>query len=261
MKVKNRVLEMMKRVRKEGGLPPSRRIVTETFDRLGYLNLSKTQAMASFEPILRDVFEKTLDVLEEYEESAYSEGIIKGLMAEFRADYDRAEVIARTRGFRDGVVYLLKSWYPHLRVAFLSVGQSRKQRGGADFELQIETLFNICGISYHRQEARNRTDLILPSLAVHKANRNISCVISVKRTLRERWAEVAEELFNLRSPNVYLFTADENVTATHVRRICGDYNIYLAVWEEVKAKLPANNLVLSYTEWCRDRLPILKPNW
>jgi len=87
-------------------------------------------------------------------------------------------------------------------------------------------------------------------------------VISVKRTLRERWAEVAEELFNLRSPNVFLFTADEDVTQRHVEQICTRYRIHLVVWDELKANRFADEpLVLGYTQWATSRLPMLRQYW
>jgi len=80
--------------------------------------------------------------------------------------------------------------------------------------------------------------------------------------LRERWAEVAEELFSLRSPNVFLFTADQNVTQQHVAQICQRYNIHLVVWDEVKAaRFPEAALVLSYTDWATARLAVLRQYW
>ncbi len=135
-------------------------------------------------------------------------------------------------------------------------------RGGKDFELQIEGLFDLANIPYDKQEKRSHTDLMIPSSDLYNRNKNISIVVSVKRTLRERWAEVAEELFNLRSPNVFLFTADENVRQNHVRRICGAYNIHLVVWDKLKSeRFPSESLVLGYTEWATKRLTILRQFW
>ena len=134
-------------------------------------------------------------------------------------------------------------------------------RGGRDFELQIERLLDLAGIPFHKQEGEYHTDLILPNLETHRRNRTVSAVVSVKRTLRERWAEVAEELFNLRSPNVFLFTADEAVTANHVNRICGQYNIHLVVWDAQALRFPKEPLVLGYTRWATERLDVLRQRW
>ncbi len=119
----------------------------------------------------------------------------------------------------------------------------------------VETLKKPLDINFH-------PTCDCPELETHQQNRTISAVISVKRTLCERWSEVAEELFNLRSPNVFLFTADENVTETHVERICGRYNIHLVVWDDVKAdRFAGKPLVLGYTAWAIERLAVLRHYW
>ena len=258
------ISRLMRRVRQSGQLPTSASIVSETFDRLSYVPGAVTpeSVLINFSKLLRNLWEQTLPVLEEYEKRSYSEGIPREFISEFPDVFEEAERVASQRGFEEGVTNLFGEWYPMLRRAFLSVSQSRMQRGGKDFELQIEGLLDLAQIPYHKQEIENRTDLILPSLEIHQLNPTISAVVSVKRTLRERWAEVAEELFNLRSPNVFLFTADENVTANHVVRICGQYKIHLVVWDsEKRKKFPTEPLVLGYTEWATERLGALRSRW
>jgi hypothetical protein len=254
----------MKRVRDRGQLPSSADIVRETFERLGYLEgaIYPDEVVQRFNELLRNLWEKTLPTLEKYEERSYSEGIPREFIQEYPDIFNRADQISREKNFREAIMRLFSEWYPMLRRAFLSVSQSRMTRGGKDFELQIEGLFTLAGIPYHKQKIENRTDLILPDIETHRRNRNLSAIVSVKRTLRERWAEVAEELFNLRSPNVFLFTADENVSTNHVTRICGQYNIHLVLWDAVKAKkFPHTPMVLSYSEWATQRLAVLRQNW
>lgn len=254
----------MRRVRDEGQLPSSGEIVRETFESLDYVTgaFSPEEVLARFNELLRHVWEATLHVLERHEEGVYAAGIPRELADTYPDGLEEASRIAQAEGFRAGAIRLLGLWYPQLRQCFLSVSQSRKTRGGRDFELQIEGLLDLARVPYHRQEAKHRTDLILPDLQTHERNRNVSAIVSVKRTLRERWAEVAEELFNLRSPNVFLFTADEAVTQRHIERICGQYNIHLVVWDEVKtSKFCDRPLVLGYTEWATERLAILQGHW
>ena len=255
---------LMRRVRQEGQLPSSVEIVRETFERLDYVSesLEPAQVIARFNEMLWNLWKETLVTLERYEESSYAIGIPRRFSEEFPESFERAERKASSQGFRAGFTLLFNELYPRFRDAFLSVSQSRKTRGGKDFELQIEGLLDLAGLPYHRQETENRTDLILPDLQTHRANRNISAVVSIKRTLRERWAEVAEELFNLRSPNVFLFTADDSVSQNHVNRICDQYNIHLVVWDHVKrSKHPERPLVLGYSDWATDRLPVIMQYW
>jgi hypothetical protein len=255
---------LMKHVRQQGRLPSSAVIVEETFERLGYVHgdVENAEVIRRFDEMLWNVWKETLVTLEMYEEASYARGIPHQFALTFPESFERAEQEAAAKGFRDGFAALFYELYPRFRDAFLSVSQSRKTRGGKDFELQIERLLDLAGIPYHRQETEHRTDLILPNLDTHRTNRNISAIVSVKRTLRERWAEVAEELFNLRSPNVFLFTADENVSQNHVNRICDQYNIHLVVWDKIKSSKHADRpLVLGYSEWAGSRLTVLSQYW
>ena len=254
----------MSRVRQAEAMPTSAVIVEETFQRLGYVPgaMPAAEVLQRFNDLLRNLWEETLFTLEAYEEKSYSEGIPREFITEFPEAFNMAQQVSAQRGLREAVIGLFSEWYPMLRRAFLSVQQGRMTRGGRDFELQIEGLLDLAEIPYHKQERQYRTDLILPDLATHTQNRTISAVISIKRTLRERWAEVAEELFNLRSPNVFLFTADDNVSNTHIDRVCRQYNIYLILWDSVKnTRFPDEPLVLGYTEWATRRLAILREHW
>lgn len=262
--LRGQIIDLMRRVRQQGRLPPSAGIVDETFVELGYApgSIDPNEVMLNFNSILREVWEHTLVVLERHEERTYAEGIPRELADTYPDDLEEARRVAEEKGFAAGAMSLFASWYPKLRRAFLSVSQSRMQRGGKDFELQIERLLDLAEVPYFKQEPQYRTDLILPSVETFQSNRNIAAIVSVKRTLRERWAEVAEELFNLRSPNVFLFTADERVTSTHVERICGQYNIHLVVWDHVKDdSYPDEPLVMGYTEWANERLAVLRQYW
>ena len=254
----------MKRVREKGRLPSSTAIVDETFERLGLVvdTVTPDDVLTHFNQYLHDVWVETLVTLEKYEEKSYSEGIPREFIQEFPEDFETAAAVSDRSGFKEGFVTGFGRLYPMLRRSFLSISQSRMTRGGRDLELQIEGLLTLAEIPFHKQEIENRTDLILPSLAVHKNNRNLSAIVSIKRTLRERWAEVAEELFNLRSPNVFLFTADDKVTQNHVNHICKQYNIHLVVWDSVKDhKYPGEPLVLGYSEWANNRLTALRQLW
>ncbi|MDO8530850.1 MAG: type II restriction endonuclease [Dehalococcoidia bacterium] len=239
-------------------------MVAETFTRLRYLpgSILPADVLVNFNEMLRRLYDETLVTLEDYEVLTYATGIPEEFVSTYPEDVAKGEKVAKKQGFAAGVTFLLTRWYPRLRRAFLSVGQGRMARGGKDFELQIEGLFKLASLSYEKQEKADHTDFMLPDAAFHTKNKTMAAVISVKRTLRERWAEVAEELFNLRTPNVFLFTADEDVTMGHVATICAKYNIHLVVWDAVKIKkFTATPMVLSYTEWASVRLPQLRQFW
>ncbi len=259
-----RIRRMMQQLRQRSGLPSSSAIVSETFERLGYDQdvMTRNDILSNFSEYLKMMFIETLPTLEEYEERTYAEGIPRALMWEYPEITSDAEDVAMRLGFREGVAHLFQHMYPMLRRAFQSVDQSRKARGGKDFELQIEGLLNLAQVPFTRQDIRSRTDLILPSREVFDVDRSVSMVVSVKRTFRERWREVVEELNNLMAPNVFLFTAEERVSSSVVRRACRELGIHIVVWDEVKAaQYPNESLVLGYTQWADDRLKFLMREW
>ncbi len=102
---------------------------------------------------------------------------------------------------------------------------------------------------------------MIPNDVAFNKNPTAAAIVSAKRTLRERWREVVEELHKMRSPNIFLATADYNVGKSHVQEICGNYRIHLIVWDEVKEKYVDEPLVLGYTEWANNRIPLLKQFW
>lgn len=253
----------MRTVRK-GRLPGSEDIVNEAFTELGYLpqNVSANQAKKDFNTMLYTAWIKTLEVLERYEKQTYGENITDELTKHRSGDFVQAEDLAKGGNFRAAVRLLFSLWYPYLAEVFLSISQSRKQRGGKDFELQFGKMLSLMNLPYERIDRKYRVDFILPDSKTLANNRTVAVIASAKRTLRERWREVVEELHNTRAPNIFLITADTDITNSHVNSICGKYNIHLVVWDEVKQKRFADEpLVLGYTSWTNERVPALQQFW
>ena len=156
----------------------------------------------------------------------------------------------------------MTAWYPYLREAFLSVSQSRKTRGGRDFELQFGRLLDFAGVRYEKKTRAYRVDFMMPSDDAFRANRTVAAIASLKRTLRKRWREVVAELVQLQSPNIFLVTADEVVSTGDVSAICDQHHLHLVVWDRVRAeKFRDHFLVLGYTSWINDRMPPIEQFW
>lgn len=199
--------------------------------------------------------------MEDYEERIYPCNVIDALIGLKIDILEESKKVAQTEGYRPAIRFLFHSLYPHLREIFLSISQSRKARGGRDFELQFGKLLELMNIPYQKIKRAYRVDFMIPSDDVFKRNPTAGAIASAKRTLRERWREVVEELQAMRSPNIFLVTADYDVSKGHVKAICGDYRIHLVVWDQVKEKYSGEPLVLGYTKWANDRIPILKQFW
>ena len=262
-KLKSEVSAQMKRIR-EGRLRSSGEIVEEAFRDVGFSKetIDSYAVRRNFNDLLFKVWKQTLVVLEHYENSAYSEGIPRELIKNSRFSFEKAKNLLHKGGFEEAVIYLFKDWYPYLREMFLSVSQSRKTRGGTDFELQIGKLFDLANIPFQKIQRKYRVDFMIPNDETFKHNPTAAAIASLKRTLRERWREVVEELQAMRSPNIFLLTADEKITSGHVKQICNNYKIQLIVWQHIKTKkFKDNPLVLDYNTWAAERIPILEKFW
>ena len=262
--LKETISQMMRRVRQQAQMPGSDRIVKEAFQELNYdsSHVTPADARLRFNEVLSFAFAHTLTVLERYENKAYSEGIAQALL-ELRSELvDQADAINAEQGFEPAAKALLAGLYLELRESFLSVSQSRKTRGGKDFELSFAQTLTLAGFTYQMQEIKTRADFILPSNSAFQQNRTLCAVASLKRTLRERWTEVAAELVMLHMPNVFLVTADHDVKPGTVKGICDDNPLHLVVWDAVKEKQYKDHpRVLSFTQFANERLPNLQSMW
>lgn len=260
--IKQEMSKLMAEVRKER-LPSSEVIVAETFKKLGYISGKVTPEVVqkNFNQLLKDVWVETLHVLEDYEECIYPLNVIDALMTLKTDVIEQSKRIAQKDGYKPSIRFIFQSLYPYLREIFLSIGQSRKARGGRDFELQFGKLLDLMSIPYQKIKRVHRVDFMIPSDELFERNPTAAVVVSAKRTLRERWREVVEELHSMRSPNIFLVTADYEVTGSHVNDICGKYRIHLVVWDEVKERYSKEGLVLGYTEWANEKIPILRQFW
>lgn len=242
-------------------IPTSIAIVQEAAKELGLGSLGPEAVRADFDSLLRTLSAKTLSIYEQYEEEFYSTSIAKRAVEGNEDLVEKAANISETEGFEAGVLALLQSLYPSLRGAFLSVRQGRMSRGGKSFEDQFALLLEHGGYSFARQHKKYRTDFMLPSEDAFDKNRVVCVVASLKRTLRERWLEVVGELTQLHAPNVYLITADENVSPGHVKGICDDNPLNLVTWDDVKKKYDDHPRVLGFTQFASERLPQLESQW
>jgi hypothetical protein len=266
--LKSQVKTIMKTVRKEG-IPASEVVVAEALSELGLKSedLTPDTVRQNFNSYLRAAFTTTLEVLERYEKQAYGQLMIEKLLELKHEDIEEASTrlydnSSPEKRLQQEMTFLFDRWYEHLRQMFLSISQSRKARGGKDFELQIGALLDLIEVPFQKKKRTHRVDFMIPSDQAFEKNRSRALIISAKRTLRERWREVVEELYSMRAPNVYLATADEDVSESHVKAVCRDYNIHLVVWDELKARTYTDeNLVISYSVLANEIIPVFKQFW
>lgn len=84
--------------------------------------------------------------------------------------------------------------FPDLNKFFLSLSQSRKARAGKTFESSITVFLHECGYVFEEQTVINgKPDFVFPSKKYYEHNAPDCIVLTAKRTLRERWRQIATE--------------------------------------------------------------------
>lgn len=249
-------------------IPTSEDLIKETFLDLGYLPQKETlngitgidphDALNNFNDMLKKVFTHSLVVLERYEDSLYIDSIVPSICSL------RSDIIRQIKN-NDPIEFTniaLQKLYPDLWQMMLSRSQSRKQRGGKDWEYEIAGMLNLIQISYDMQTIKDRSDFKIPSEKAFLNDRTKTFLLSAKRSLRERWKQVAQELQATRASNVFLATAEEpeNLPKHKVDEIW-EFGVHLLVWDETKAKYPDHPGIVSFSEFAKRDIPAFRNYW
>ena len=151
-----------------------------------------------------------------------------------------------------------------------SFAQSRKTRAGGSAQYHIEFILDELGYKglYERQRILNGTvDFLFPSFEMWQKDRRRCTVLSIKRTLRERYKQVFEELSATCGLVLYLLStqteseAQKDITQEKVQRL-NEQNVYLIVRDVIKqGRFPQEANVLGFTDFFCKELPRLKERW
>ncbi|WP_151530106.1 MULTISPECIES: type II restriction endonuclease [Corynebacterium] len=157
------------------------------------------------------------------------------------------------------LVYFLKNYSDHLYKLLLSNTQSRRSRAGSEFEAMIELVIIGAGVSVDSQgvigkknimvrDLGKSVDLVVPGVVQNRAHKGKTVLVSAKTSLRERWAEVSEEVARTGAGGVYLATLDETISADTIQKLY-DTNIFIATTKRIKdEKYADNNKVSTFEE-------------
>jgi hypothetical protein len=171
---------------------------------------------------------------------------------------------------RESLIAVSKSLAQFYKLLTESFAQSRKTRAGGSAQYHVEFILNQLGYQglYERQRTLNGTvDFLFPSLAMWEKDRRRCTVLSVKRTLRERYKQVFEELTATRGLTMYLMStqteaeAQKDITAEKVQ-VISQQNVYLVVRDAIKqARFASEASVLGFTDFFCKELPRLRAGW
>ncbi|CUU34580.1 EcoRII C terminal [Armatimonadetes bacterium DC] len=190
---------------------------------------------------------------------------LKGLFAELQKHLDDMNTLPQEK--LAAIAEPLAQYYKLLAESF---AQGRRARAGGSAQYHVEFILNRLGYEglYERQRTLNGTvDFLFPSMEMWKKDRRRCTVLSVKRTLRERYKQIFEELSATKGLTMYLMStqplkdAQKDITKEKVQNISGQ-NVYLVVRDEVKTVLFKDTAsVIGFTDFFCRELPRLKQAW
>ena len=174
-----------------------------------------------------DCLKKLLDIefkLYEQKEKECSEKIIR--------EAERLKLLKKTSSLASSFKYN----YQNIRDFFRSISQSRMTRAGGSFENHVKYLFESLKYPFDSQTMLNgKVDYVIPSENAFRKNRTACVVISIKRTLRERWKQVVGELASTNAGRIYMMTADEDISPSKINEM-KKHNVNLVIWDDLKRK-------------------------
>jgi hypothetical protein len=130
------------------------------------------------------------------------------------------------------VIQLLSDNFYALDRFFLTLTQGRRPRAGGAFELVIRRLFLRLGYPFSMRPIINgHPDFVLPSVEQYRAHAIDAIILTVKRTLRERWRQIATE--GTRGLGFFLATIDEKIAKRDLNEM-KNARIYLVVPKRIK---------------------------
>lgn len=159
---------------------------------------------------------------------------------------------------------------PIFKVIEQSLAQGRMSRAGGSAQYHFQRLLELAGYGGEfeiQQKLNGRVDFLFPCREAWERDRRRCVIVSIKRSLRERFLEVHGDLALTGGMVVYLVVtettreAQRDITPSKVNRL-NELNIYLVVRDEIKEQRfqDAEN-VISFTAFINEELPARREYW
>jgi hypothetical protein len=261
-------------------MPQGTVIAKEAIENLGYIaeQIEKSQVRKRFNTLLFDVLIEEWNVFQKYEKELYKSKVIPFI---FELIENNSEIFPtcqaviknlsialeqnKKQNSKCFINNLSESLFEYFEALFQSIHQSRRSRAGGSFQSQVENLFNLSGFPFSKQTRLNGpVDFLLPSEDYFRQYRHDAIILSIKRTLRERWQQAIAELQSARVGRIYLATAetDKNRIRGHDLDRMDSLNVTLVVFDNIKTeKFPNRNTVIGYSEFINTNTLSVESLW
>lgn len=263
-------------------IPSGKKLAQQAWDYVSFAkkNLTPDDVIANFDNYLCELVDTEYQIYLEYEERCANQGVFElALNTDFTANFpnvrnlmDSAIEILRDASYSDvkKLAMLMVHIRPFYKFVEQSFAQGRMSRAGGSPQHHLERLFELAGYSgeFEMQQQLNGTvDFLFPSLDVWQRDRRRCVIVSIKRSLRERYKEVFEELDMTGGITVYLAAtetyeeAKKDITKSQVDKI-DRHNIYIVVRDEIKQKrFFKESNVIGFSKFISEELPNRRAQW
>ncbi|MDB4863540.1 type II restriction endonuclease [Pirellulaceae bacterium] len=151
--------------------------------------------------------------------------------------------------------------FERLKAFFMSCSQSRKSRAGSAFEFIVKEMFGKLNYPFSEQvKAENaRLDFVLPSADHFEKQPLDSIIVTVKRTLKERWKQIVSEAN--KGYGFFLVTMDKEKTKSEISEM-ETKKVYMVVPKKIKEeKYPGLYNVITFEEFFKKHLDPAVLRW
>lgn len=258
---------LLRRLRKTY-MPKGIVIAQEAIRNLRYTEeqITKEQVKSNFNTLLFNVLLEEWNIFQRYEKELYKSKVIPTvfeLIEKGSSEFPVCQSVIRNiigsleqninRDAKWIITDLSESLFEYFEALLQSIHQSRRSRAGGSFQYQVENLFNLAGFPFSKQTRLNGpVDFLLPSEEYYRQYRHEAIILSVKRTLRERWQQAIAELQTARVGRIYLATAETDKSKIRDRDLdrMDNLNVTLVVLDNIKSEKFLNrNTVIGYSEF------------
>lgn len=257
-------------------IPSGEKLSEEAWRHVSFAGrtLSAEEVVQNFNEYLSELIDVEYERYLKYEDDCISKGVIEfALEPDVGASYPSVYKLVHqalsaldskaTAGARK-LAEVGAKLRPFYKLVEQSFAQSRMTRAGSSSQSHLRTLLTIAGYGneFQMQQLLNGTvDFLFPSLEVWKTDRRRCVIVSMKRTLRERYKQVFEELEITGGITVYLIVtetydeATKDITPPKVEKLNAQ-NVYLVVRDDIKNKrFSTKENVVSFSSFIQDELP------
>lgn len=272
---------LVQRVRKKW-MPSGEDLAKEAWRKVASTKgkLSESEVKRDFNKLLCELIDTEYILYLKYEEECINRGVIEfSLQSGVRREYPTVHKVVTSalktldkKSFpnKRKLIEITQRLRPFYKLVEQSFAQGRMTRAGGSSQFHLKELLNIAGFKneFQMQQVLNGTvDFLFPNKAVWDIDRRKCVVVSMKRTIRERYKQVFEELDITGGMTIYLLvteTLEESETDISPSKVdkLNSQNIYLVVRDEIKTtRFQDKSNVISFSDFINTELPSKRALW